>query len=68
MGLFGGMQVKTNMAEFNAESHGMNCSGDRKVLTELQIAIRPKLLFWMTKSQENWEEFEQRVPLFIYTT
>ena len=53
MGLFGGMQVKTNMAEFNAESHGMNCSGDLKVLTELQIAIRPKLLFWMTKSQEN---------------
>ena len=45
MGLFGGMQVKTNMAEFSAESHGVDCSGDRKVLTELQIAIRSKLLF-----------------------
>ena len=32
----------------------MDCSGDdSKVLTELQIAIRSKLLFQMTKSQEN---------------
>ena len=45
MGLFGGTQVKTNMAEFSEESHGQDCSGDRKVLTELQIAIRSKLLF-----------------------
>ena len=42
---FGGMQFKTNMAEFSVESHGMDCSGDQKVLTELQIAIRSKLLF-----------------------
>ena len=45
MGLLGGMQVKTNMVEFSAESHGVDCSGDHKVLTELQIAIRSKLLF-----------------------
>ena len=53
MGLFGGTQVKTNMVEFSAESHGVDCGGDRKVLTELQIAIRSKLLFKMTKSREN---------------
>ena len=45
MGLFGGTQIKTNMAEFSAESHGMDCTGERKVLTELQIAIRSKFLF-----------------------
>ena len=27
------------MAEFSGESHGVDCSGDRKVSTELQIAI-----------------------------
>ena len=44
-GIIWGMQVKTNMAEFSAESHGVDCSGDWKALTELQIAIRSKLLF-----------------------
>ena len=44
MGLFGGTQVKTNMAEFSAECHSLDCSGDNKVLTELQIAVRSKLL------------------------
>ena len=68
MGSFGGTQVETNMAEFSAESHGVDCSGDRKVLAELQIAIRSKLLFSSIKSQENWEEFERRVPLFFYDT
>ena len=67
MGLFGGMQVKTNMAEFSAECHNMDCSGHGKISAELQIAIRLKLLFSTIKSQENWEEFEWRVPLFIYT-
>ena len=38
MGLFGGTQVETNMAEFSAESHGLDCIGDSKVLTELQIS------------------------------
>ena len=41
MGLFGGTQVKANMAEFSAECHSVD-SGDSKVLTELQIAIRSK--------------------------
>ena len=45
MGLIGGTQVKTKMAEFSAECHSVDCSGDSKVLTELQIAIRSKLLF-----------------------
>ena len=53
MGLFGGTQSETNMEEFSAECHSVDCSGDSKVLTELQIAIRSKLLFQRTKSQEN---------------
>ena len=55
-GLVGGTQVETNIAEFSAESHGVYCSGDHKVLTELQIAIRSKILFLTFKSQENRED------------
>ena len=40
-----GTQVKTNKEEFTAECRGVDCSGDSKVLTELQIAIRLRLLF-----------------------
>ena len=45
MGLFGGTQIETNKEEFSAECHSVDCSGDSKVLTELKIAIRSKLLF-----------------------
>ena len=45
MGLFGGKQVKTNMVEFSEECRSVDSSGDSKVLTELQIAIRSRLLF-----------------------
>ena len=45
MGLFGGMQIETNKEEFSAECHSVDCSGDSKVVTEQQIAIRSKLLF-----------------------
>ena len=45
MGLFGGKQVKTKKEEFTVECRGVDCSGDSKVLTELQIAIRSRLLF-----------------------
>ena len=45
MGLFGGTQGKTNTAEFSSECHSLDYSGDSWVLTELQIAIRSKLLF-----------------------
>ena len=45
IGLFGGTQSKTNMEEFSAECHSVDSSGDSKVLPELQIAIRSKLLF-----------------------
>ena len=39
MGLFGGTQVKTNKEESGAECRDVDCSGDSKVLTELQLAI-----------------------------
>ena len=45
MGLFGGTQIETNKEESSAECHSVDCSGDSKVLTELQIAIRSRLLF-----------------------
>ena len=45
MGLFGETQIETNKEEFSAECHSVDCRGDSKVLTELQIAIRSKLLF-----------------------
>ena len=45
MGLFGETQVKTNIADFSAECRSVDCSGDSKILTELQIAIRSDLLF-----------------------
>ena len=41
------------MEEFSAECHSADSSGDSKVLTELLIAIRSKLLFYTIKSQEN---------------
>ena len=49
MELFGGTQVKPNIAEFSAECHTVDCNSDSKVLTELQIAIRSKLLFFFGK-------------------
>ena len=53
MGLFGGTQVKTNMAEFSGECHSMDCSGDSKVLTEVQITLRSRLFFNTIGSQER---------------
>ena len=44
MGLFGGTQVGC---------HSVDCSGDSKVLTELQIAIRSRLLFFIIKFPYN---------------
>ena len=44
---------RSKMEEFSAECHSVDSSGDSKVLTELQIAIRSKLLFYTIKSQEN---------------
>ena len=60
MGLFEGTQVKTNMEEFSAECHSVDCSGDSVVLTnltKLEIAIR---LF-----QTINQEFERRVRLLF---
>ena len=44
MELFGG-NLWNYLGEFSAECHSVDCSSDSKVLTELQIAIRSKLLF-----------------------
>ena len=49
MRLFGGMQVKTNMAEFSAECHSMDCSGDSKV----NRATDSNKIEVIIKSQEN---------------
>ena len=53
MGLFGGTQSNTNVEEFSAEYRSVDSSGDSKVLTELLMGIRSKLLFNTIKSQEN---------------
>ena len=45
VGLFVGTQIQTNKEEFSAECYSVDRSGDSKVLTELQIAIRLRLLF-----------------------
>ena len=52
-GIIWGEAVKTNKEEFSAECRGVDCSVDSKVKTELQIAVRSKLLFWTITSQEN---------------
>ena len=44
-GIIWGTQVKTNMEEFSEECRSVDSSSDSKVLTELQIAIRLRLLF-----------------------
>ena len=41
----GGTQIERNKEKFSAECHSVDCSGESKVLTELQIAIRSRLLF-----------------------
>ena len=41
------------MEEFSEECRSVDSSGDSKVLTELQIAIRSRSLFYTIKSQEN---------------
>ena len=54
MGLFGGKQIETNKRNLVRNVIAwIVSSGDSKVLTELQIAIRLRLLFQTTKSQEN---------------
>ena len=48
------------MAEFSAECYSVDCSGDSKVLTELEIAIRSKtycfrrskVKFWILESDD----------------
>ena len=66
MGLFGGTQVKTNMDEFGAECHSVDCSGDSKVLTELQIAIRSKLCFRRSKVKELRRIRTTRSAVYLY--
>ena len=40
-----GTQIETNKEVFSAECYSVDCSGDSKVFTELQIAKRSRLLF-----------------------
>ena len=53
MGLFGGTQVKTNLVR---NVHSVDCSGDSKVLTELQIAKDRSYCFRRSKVKriETW--------------
>ena len=44
-GIIWGTQIETNKEVFSAECHSVDCSGDSKVFTELQIAKRSRLLF-----------------------
>ena len=43
-GIIWGDADQTNKEEFSAECYSVDCSGDSKVLTELPIAIRSRLL------------------------
>ena len=52
-GIVWGDAEQNKYGGFSAECHSVDSSGDSKVLTELQIAIRSKLLFYTIKSQEN---------------
>ena len=44
-GIIWGDADRNKQEEFSAECHSVDCSGDSKVLTELQIAIKSRLLF-----------------------
>ena len=44
-GIILGDADRNKKEEFSAECHSVDCSGDSKVLTELQIAIKSRLLF-----------------------
>ena len=41
-GIIWGDTGQNKMAEFSAKCHSVDCSGDSKVLAEVQIAIRSK--------------------------
>ena len=44
MGLFGGTQIETNKQVCSAECHSVDCSGESKVLTELQITYKIEVI------------------------
>ena len=62
----GGTPVKTNMAEFSAECHSVDCSGDSKVLTELD-SNKIKVTVLDNQKSREVRRIRRRVPLFIYT-
>ena len=66
MGLFGGARVKTNMAKFSGECHSADCSGDSKVLTELD-SNKIKVTVLDNQKSREVRRIRRRVPLFIYT-
>ena len=65
MGLFGGTRVKTNMAEFSAECHSVDCSGDSKVLTELD-SNKIKVTVLDNQKSREVRRIQRRVQLFQY--
>ena len=50
------------MAEFSAECHSVDCSGNSKVLTELQIVITSKLF----DDQKSRELRRIRTAVYLY--
>ena len=54
------------MAEFRAECHSMDCSGDSKVLTELD-SNKIKVTVLDNQKSREVSRIQRRVPLFIYT-
>ena len=65
-GIICGTQVKTNMTEFSAECHSLDCSGDRKVLTELQIAIRLRHCFRRSKIKRIEQNSNDVSAVYLY--
>ena len=61
----GGARVKTNMAEFSAECHSVDCSGDSKVLKELD-SNKIKITVLDNQKSREVRRIQTRVPLFIY--
>ena len=65
-GIIWGTRVKTNMAEFCAECHSVNCSDDSKVLTELD-SNKIKVTVLDNQKSREVRRIRRHVPLFIYT-
>ena len=59
MGLYGGTQIKTNMTEFSAECHSVDCSGDSRVFTELG-SNKIKVIVLDDQKSREWRRIRGR--------